>query len=376
MKPASLRTRAFASTSISLASVLLLSSMLSACGGGDSSTTAAATSVATVATLAGTAGVVGSNNGTGAAAQFSSPLGITADSTGDVFVADTGNNIIREISAYGVVSTIAGTAGITGSADGTGAAAQFSSPQGMAIDGSGNLYVADASNNTIRMVSATGVVTTIAGTAGTAGSADGTGTAAQFNHPTDVAIDSSGNLYVTDTGNNTIREISPSNVVSTIAGTAGTAGAADGMSNAAQFNQPNGLAVDGAGNIFVADTGNSTIREISASGVVTTLAGVAGQIGTTDGYGSGALFAAPYGIAVDANDDLFITDNGGQTLRELTPPSASVVTIAGIPAQAGAVDGNGLSAQFNHPSGIVLNSAGYLYIADTGNSTIRAISFQ
>ena len=173
----------------------------------------------------------------------------------------------------GVVTTLAGLAGSQGSADGTGSAARFAWPIGVAVDSTGNVYVADNGNDTIRKVTPAGVVTTLAGLAGSSGSADGTGSAARFYGPSGVAVDSAGNVYVADTGNYTIRKVTPAGVVTTLAGLAGTEGSADGTGSAARFSYPSGVAVDSAGNVYVADTGNNTIRKVTPAGVVTTLAG-------------------------------------------------------------------------------------------------------
>ena len=153
-----------------------------------------------------------------------------------------------------MVTTLAGLAGSSGSANGTGSAARFYYPFGVAVDSAGNVYVADTGNNTIRKVTPAGVVTTLAGLAGSSGSADGTGSAARFNYPSGVAVDSAGNVYVADTGNNTIRKVTPAGVVTTLAGLAGSPGSADGTGSAARFYYPHGVAVDSAGNVYVADT--------------------------------------------------------------------------------------------------------------------------
>ena len=188
-----------------------------------------------------------------------------------------------------------GDGGPVGSADGTGSAARFNDPDGVAVDGAGNVYVADTFNDTIRKITPAGVVTTLAGSPGQVGSADGTGSAARFNDPEGVAVDAAGNVYVADTRNDTIRKITPAGVVTTLAGSPGQAGSADGTGSAARFDFPNGVAVDGAGNVYVADAGNDTIRKITPAGVVTTLAGTAGQSGSADGTGSAARFNASGG---------------------------------------------------------------------------------
>jgi len=178
--------------------------------------------------------------------------------------------------------------------DGTGAAARFYEPGGVAVDRAGNIYVTDMRNHTIRKVTTAGVVTTLAGTAGLVGSTDGTGTAARVYEPKDVAIDSAGNVYVADFGNHTIRKVTTAGVVTTLAGTAGLAGSADGTGAAARFNLPRGVAVDGASNVYVADTYNHTIRKVTAAGVVTTLAGTADMAGSAEGTGRRCALQLPY----------------------------------------------------------------------------------
>ena len=200
------------------------------------------------------------------------PTGIACDSAGNLYVADASNNDIRKVTPAGVVSTLAGATGPTGSQDGTGDSARFNQPSGVAVDSTGNVYLADTGNGTIRKVSSAGAVTTLAGTPVNRGSVDGPGVGALFNAPTGLAVDAAGNLYAADSTNATIRKITPTGVVSTLAGLAGHRGEADGIGNAARFNFPNGVAVDGAGSIYVADTYNHTIRKITPAGAVNTLA--------------------------------------------------------------------------------------------------------
>lgn len=306
-------------------------------------------------------------------ALFDLPRFASVDGSGNLYVADSGNNAIRKITAAGVVTTFAGRAGFQGSTDGTGSAARFNSPQGIAVDSSGNLYVADLGNDTIRMITAAGVVTTIAGTAGTAGSTDGTGSAARFNGPEGITVDSGGNLYIADGNNNTIRKITAVGVVTTIAGTAGSSGFADGSGSAAQFNQPAGIARDKSGNLYVADTGNDTIRKIDSNNNVTTLAGIVGTPGAADGTGTVAQFYNPIGVALDNNGNLYAADTYNGTIREITPAGA-VTTLAGMAGFPGSTDGTGSAARFNFPAGIVLDSNGNAYVVDTDNDTIRMIT--
>ena len=326
-----------------------------------------------VTTFAGTAGSDGSADGTGAAASFKSPLGITVDRAGNVFVADRWNYTIRKITPARVVTTFAGAASRAGSADGTGAAASFFYPSGVAVDGWGNLFVADNFNYTIRKITPAGVVTTFAGTAGSAGSADGTGAAARFLDPSGVAMDGSGNLLVADTYNQTIRVITPAGVVTTLAGTVGSLGSADGTGAAAKFNYPRAVAVDGAGNVFVADTSNNTIRKITPAGVVTTFAGTAGAKGSADGTGAAANFGFPTAVAVDGADNLFVADSGNNTIRQITPAGV-VTTLAGTPGSFGSADGTGAAARFSNPYGVTVDPAGNVLVADNGNNAIRKIT--
>jgi hypothetical protein len=319
--------------------------------------------------FAGNPGVTGTANGIGATAQFYQPGGVTVDGSGNLYVADTENQTIREITPGGVVTTLAGTPRVTGTSDGTGSAAQFSYPEAIAVDRSGNLYVADTENQTIREIAPGGVVTTLAGTPGVTGTSDGTGSAAQFYYPAGVAVDGSGNVYVADTNNQTIREIAPGGVVTTLAGTPGATGTSDGTGSAAQFNYPFGITVDGSGNLYVADYCNDTIREIAPGGVVTTLAGTPGVIGTADGTGSAAQFNYPMGVTVDGSGNLYVADTINNTIREIATGGV-VTTIGGSAGARGTQAGVGPVAQFNNPYSVAITGSGLLYVADFSNSRI------
>jgi len=317
-----------------------------------------------VNTLAGS-GVAGSASGTGIAAQFNNPGGVAVDSAGNVYVADLSNHRIRKVTPLGVVTTLAGS-GFSGFADGTGTAAQFNTPHGVAVDSAGNVYVADRNNQRIRKVTPTGVVTTLAGS--TYGSADGTGTAAQFRSPTGVAVDSAGDVYVADSENNCIRKVTPAGVVTTLAGS--TIGFADGTGTAAQFNGPIGVALDSAGNVYVADRNNNYIRKVTPTGVVTTLAG-SGVSGFADGTGTAAQFNLPFGVAVDSAGNVYVVDRNNHRIRTVTPTGV-VTTLAG--STIGFADGTDTAAQFNNPFGVAVDSAGNVYVADTFNHRIRKVT--
>ncbi len=345
----------------------------------DNSTIRKITPAGAVTTLAGTAGVTGSTDATGAAARFDHPFGVATDSAGNVYVADFNNSIIRKITPAGVVTTLAGS-GVFGSTDATGAAASFDYPNGVATDSAGNVYVAEGFNNTIRKITPAGVVTTLAGKAGVFGSTDATGAAASFDFPSGVATDSAGNVYVADRNNSAIRKITPAGVVTTLAGTAGLTGSTDATGAAARFNHPSGIATDSAGNVYVADQGNSTVRKITLAGVVTTLAGTAGVTGSTDATGAAASFHFPTGIATDGAGNVYVADNLNHTIRKITPAGV-VTTLAGTAGAFGSTDATGAAARFDFSefgfqvdSAVATDSAGNVYAADYFNNTIRKIT--
>ncbi len=254
------------------------------------------------------------------------------DNAGNLYLADTLSHSIRKITPAGAVTTFAGQGNAWGSEDGAGGNARFLSPAGTAVDASGNVYVADSGNNTIRKISPAGVVSTFVGTAGTYGPTNGTGAAARFSNPSGIAIDGSGNLYVTDTANHTIRKVSPAGVVTTLAGTANQSGTADGAGAQARFNRPTGIAIDASGNLYVADTNNHAIRRISPSGNVTTIAGLKGTAGSDNGTGTSARFRSPAGVAVDAAGMVYIADTGNHTIRRgISATGSGSLAVTAVP---------------------------------------------
>lgn len=321
-------------------------------------------------TLAGAVTNSGSADGIGNAARFYRPWSIAVDKAGNAFVADSWNNTIRKVTPSGAVSTVAGLALSAGTNDGISVNARFNQPQGVAVDTNGNLYVGDFYNYTIRKITPDGTVSTLAGLAGSTGSADGTGSVARFNQPAGVAVDNNGNVYVADFHNHTIRKITPAGAVSTLAGLAGSHGGADGIGSTARFFYPSGVAVDNAGNVYVAEEYNHTIRTISPGGSVTTLAGFPQSGGAADGTGSAARFSYPEGVAVDTLGNVYVADNGNNTIRKVTPAGV-VTTLAGLSGNAGSADGTGSTVRFNSPTGIAVDSAGVLLVADASNYTIR-----
>jgi sugar lactone lactonase YvrE len=316
-----------------------------------------------VSTFAGS--TAGFADGTATAAKFSGPYGVAVDAAGNVYLADSGNNRIRKITAAGVVSTLAGS-GVAGFAEGAGNTAQFDQPFGVAVDAAGNVIVGDTGNNRIRKITAAGVVSTLAGSI--EGNVDATGSAAQFNRPGGVAIDAAGTVFVADAWNHLIREISAAGVVSTLAGS--TLGFADGTGTAAQFNYPEGVAVDAAGNVYIADGSNNRIRKITSAGVVSTLAGSTQGYG--DGTGAAAQFHLPIGVAADAAGNVFVADDLNHRIRIISP--SGVVTSAAGSGIAGFADGAGTSAKFGYPHAVAADASGNIFVADTNNNRIRKIT--
>lgn len=323
-----------------------------------------------VTTIAGVAGANGTTNGTGTNALFFYPYGMATDGI-NLYIADTLNHIIRKmVISSGVVTTIAGTAESSGSVDGPGAFAKFNNPGAITTDGT-YLYIADSYNHTIRRLEfSNGIVTTMAGTAGVTGITDGTGISARFNNPFGITNDAT-NLYVTDGTNYTIRKINiASGVVTTIAGLAGTPGSADGTGTAARFKKPFGIITDGT-NLYVTDADSFKILKIViATGVVTTLAG--GIEGSADGLGAAAQFRKPTGITTDGTN-LYVTDSANQIIRQFEISTGVVTTIAGTAGVIGTIDGVGQAANLFYPYGVTTDGTS-LYIADTDNNTIRKIS--
>lgn len=328
--------------------------------------------------FAGSPGLMGTLDGTGSDARFNTgAVPLAVDLGGNVYVADSLSHTLRKVTPTGEVTTIAGSPGLAGTADGTGSAARFNVPRAVVVDHDNNIILADSGNHTIRKITPTGIVTTLAGTPGSSGSANGTGSAARFNTPRGLALDANGNVYIADTSNHTVRKMTPAGVVTTLAGTPGSAGSADGTGSAARFNTLRGLAVDGSGNVYVADLLNHTIRRITPAGVVTTVAGSATKSGAVNGIGSTARFNNPYGLAIDTAGNLYVGDSLNHTIRKMIPSGTGwlVTTIGGNPGSTGTADGTGNAARFNLPYGIGVDVNGAVYVLDSNNCRIsRGVS--
>jgi serine/threonine protein kinase len=313
-----------------------------------------------VSILAGQPGVPGSADGAANAARFQSPGGIAVDAAGNVYIADTGNNTIRKIGRDGSVSTLAGLAGQPGRFDGSGSAARFLAPLGIAVDQRGNVYVAEFANDTIRKITPDGMVSTLAGSAGNPGSEDGTGDDAHFRNPWSVAVDFRGYVYVADKSNFAIRQIIPTGRFSTFAGLAGIPGYADGPGKYARFGDLQGIAVDMVGRIYVADTGNCIVRTISPYGMVSTLAGMAGSTGNVDGVGDKARFSNLQCVTAGDHDNIYVLD--GDAVRKITPWGA----VTNLPSSS-LTDGHGYSI---HPTSMAVDHMGNLYLVESPKNVI------
>ncbi len=337
----------------------------------------------TITTLAGTgtAGYLG-DGAPAVAARVNAPSGVAVDATGNVYIADSNNNRIRKVAPGGTITTFAGTGGTGFSGDGgLATSATIYSPQDVAVDTSGNVYIADHFNNRIRKVAInTGIITTVAGSGTQAFGGDGgQATAAQLNRPTGVAVDTSGNIYIADQSNHRVRKVTvATGVISTVAGT-GTAGydGDGGTAPAAKLNNPFGVAVDGAGNLFIGDTYNHRVRKVTAgTGIITTVAGT-GTAGfdVENGLGTVARLYYPAHVAVDSIGDVYIADQYNQRVRKLAAATGLITTVAGCGDSGfGGDDGQAPAAQLNYPEGVAVAPGGTLYITDTLGHRVRKVT--
>lgn len=321
-----------------------------------------------VSTVAGTSADINQNDGYAKHAEIWIPMGLVTDASNNIIFADNANHCIRRLSTSGVLSTLAGN-GMWGYNDGTGQGVRFCNPSGITLNGSGDIMIADEVNNRIRKLTSAGVVSTYAGS--TAGFQNGSLTTAQFWAPSDVAIDpTTGDIIVCDMGNCAIRRITTGGIVTTVAGD-GRSGYIDGPGATARFAKPTDIIVDVSGNIYVTDAFNHAIRKINTSQVVSTLTG--GTPGYTNGTLATAQFTGPYGIAMDASKNLFVGDVGNYAIRKIDIGNNSVTTIAGGNGN-GFLDGNAANSQFSTPANFTIDNSGDLLISDIGNSRIRKLA--
>ena len=335
-----------------------------------------------ITTFAGTGayGTTG-DGGVATSAQLKNPYGVSVDISGNVYIADTGNNKIRIVTRTGIITTIAGTGAFGRSGDGGAAiSAQLGYPQGVAVDLSGNVYIVDTWNYKIRKVTSTGAITTIAGT-GTIGSSGdgGAATSAQLLYPCGVSVDISGNVYIVDASNNKIRMVTSKGIITTFAGT-GTRGSSGdgGAATSAQLYNPFGVSVDISGNVYITDTDNHKIRMVTSTGIITTFAGMGDRGSSGDGGDGGpatsATLSYPYGISVDISGNVYIADYGNHKIRMVTSKGI-ITTFAGTGTAGSSSDGGAAtSAQLNYPRGVSVGISRNVYIADTDNHKIRMVT--
>ena len=343
-----------------------------------------------ITTFAGTGYMewrTGGDGGPAVQAQLGYPRSVATDGAGNVYIADQGNHLIRKVDATGTITTIAGTKRRGFGGDGGPAVqARLDCPLGMAADGAGNVYIADVNNHRIRKVDATGTITTLAGTKRRGFGGDGgPAVQAQLYHPSGVAADGAGNVYIADTHNSRIRKVDATGTITTFAGSGATGFVGGGFSGdggpavQAQLYHPSGVAADGTGNVYIADAGNRLIRKVDATGTITTVAG-RGEI-RFSGDGGPAVQAqldSPSGVAADGAGNVYIADSDNHRIRKVDA-TGTITTFAGSGATGfvgGGFSGDGgpaVQAQLDSPSGVAADGAGNVYIADVSNSRIRKV---
>jgi len=333
----------------------------------------------TITTVAGHTVTIGfsGDGGVATAAELSGPTGIYSDGSGNIFIADKQNNRIRKVTASGNITTVAGngTEGFSGDG-GAATAAELSLPTDLYIDGSGNIFIADANNNRVRKITASGNITTVAGngTHGFGGDG-GPATSAELSYPTSIYVDGSGNIFIADAGNSRIRKVTASGNITTVAGN-GTAGFSGdgGPATSAALYAPTGVYLDGSGNIFIADVNNNRVRKVTASGNITTVAGNGTHGFSGDGgTATSAELKWPSDIYVDGSGDIFIADGGNNRIREVIA-SGNITTVAGNGTAGFSGDGGlATAAELNTPTGLYLDGSGNILIADSSNNRIRKV---
>lgn len=324
-----------------------------------------------VTTLAGLSGTSGAVNGTGSAARFNTLFAVVVGAGGNLYVTESGNHVIRKITPQGVVTTYAGLIGSSGLVNGPLATARFNNPGGLAQDADGNLYVADRGNFLIRKITPQGVVSTFAGTPGVQGDGNGTGVGnATLRFIAHMAFDLAGNLYAVESGNGTIRRITPGGTVSLFAGVPGSnTSSTNGPALSATFWLPLGVAVDAAGTVYVSESIGRVIRKI-AGGTVSSWVGD-GTVGSTDGTGTATSFQGPAQMAFDADGNLYVANV--HNVRRITPGAVVTRLAGGDHLTSGTTDGTGTAARFNGPRAVAVGRDGVIYVVDGGNHSIRVI---
>jgi len=335
----------------------------------------------TITTVAGT-GIAGyfGNDGPAASSKLNNPYSVAVDSSGNIYIADYGNNVIRKVNTdvNEIITTVAGN-GVLGYSgdDGAAVSAQLNRPCGVTVDSSGNIYIADTNNRRIRKVDTGGIITTIAGNGTLGYSGDnGPATSAKLSDPHNVAVDSSGNIYIADTINNCIRKVNTKGIITTIAGNGGYGYSGDnGPATSAQLLNPTDMVVDSSGNIHIADWGNHRIRKVNKRGIINTVAGngIEGYSGD-NGPATSAQLADPYSVAVDSSGNIYIADTNNNRIRKVDT-GGIITSIAGSGEQGYSEDDDAAtSSQLDWPLSVAVDSSGNIFIADWGNHRIRKLT--
>ena len=342
---------------------------------------AAACSGQVISTVAGNGANASAGDGGPALSASFHPDGLTVDSLGNIYIADQNHNRIRKVDVNGVITTVAGNGNTQFSGDGglaTSATVYIAgNHNGLAVDALGNLYIADDGHHRIRKVDSKGIITTVAGTGTPGYSGDGgSATSAQLFRPSGVAIDAAGNLYIADTNNRCVRKVDPKGVITTLAGTGAFGNTGDGgPAISATMETPLDVAVDAQGNVYVADQDTATVRKITPTGIISTVAGN-GTFGFSGdgGPAKNAAFASPYSVTVDSQGNLYISDNGNHRIRKVDA-SGTLTTVAGNGSNAPNNGDGGPPASANVlPDGVAFDSAGNYYVADLGHNLIRKVT--
>jgi DNA-binding beta-propeller fold protein YncE len=329
----------------------------------------------TLSIIAGTGSPGAPIPGPAASSPLNDPNGVVVDSAGNLYIADVNNDVIEKVTPSGTLSIIAGTGSSGAPIPGPATSSPLDVPRGLAVDSSGNLIIADSDNSVVEKVTPSGTLSIIAGRSGSSGAPiPGPATSSPLDGPTGVAVDPAGNLYIADEGNNQIYKVTPSGTLSIIAGTGGSGTPTPGPAASSQFYSPADVAVDSVGNLYIADQGNNLIEKVIPSGTLSIIAGTPGSSGTpTPGPATSSPLNNPLGVAVDSVGNLYIADQGNNVIEEVTP-SGTLSIIAGTGSLGAATPGPATSSPLSYPGAVAVVSPGNFYIADSSNSEVEHVT--